>query len=243
MERRQVSSFEGNESPHARSSAFIPMDREIWQSPDGTCRVAEKPGPPKEKTGDHTEHSEFLELNTSDETHGPGEYCNPLEELPTDAVAIKEALLDQGDGTTAEDDIGTLVERLNNTVYTKQPVQPASQAGILRLLAEYPEVRFAGRTEDRLGRSGMLFQAESDGEAKDRPPFQYRLMFDAETARPLYYEAVQTGELSEEKKKELEDSGVHPPEDLEKYGLELPLLQSYTHYMAAQWVPDLETRP
>lgn len=75
--------------------------------------------------------------------------------------------------------------------YRQMPIDPATRAAILRLLAAQPGVRTVGALQDRAGRHGIGFTTQSDYSGL---PTRYMLIFDPTDGRLLSYEEELTSD-------------------------------------------------
>lgn len=91
------------------------------------------------------------------------------------------------------DQQAALFEVLGMLMNDWNPSQTQS-AGVLELLEKRPDVRFDGKTTDRMGRAGLMFSIDGSyapGEEQgDRYSYQYSFIFDATTGHLNAYEEV-----------------------------------------------------
>jgi hypothetical protein len=140
--------------------------------------------------------------------------------LSTDPLELEEQLV-AGAGFDAGTPEATLFYALQS-LYTEAPVDPAVQAAVLEVLAGHEGVFYAGPSRDRHGREGELFLVEERGEET----LERRIMFDADTGMPLYFEVVAV------------ESEYEQPA-----GVELPVVNHYSVIVDTAWVAQVEDRP
>ncbi|MFL1382354.1 CU044_5270 family protein, partial [Nocardiopsis protaetiae] len=205
-----------------------PEETRLWRSPDDSGLQIIDPGEPEYLGGDPgpvlgfpTDASRY----SWDPLDKPGTltFAWKPEELSTDPGALERQLYEATDHTR-EDAPAISLFRALEELYVQYPVEQRVQAAVLRVLAEHEEVFYAGTTRDRYGREGELFLVEDD-QVSSHATLERRIMFDAGTGMPLYYEIVETA------------SPFDPPE-----GVELPMVNRYVVVVESGWVAEVEDR-
>lgn len=205
---------------------ILPEERSVWRTPDESGVELSVPREPEHVGGDEGPLGFLFGDGTERFEWGDGEGGDGMfftwepDTLATDPEELEEQLVD-GAGFDAGTPEATLFYALQS-LYTEAPVDPRVQSAVLRVLAGHEGVLYAGPSEDRYGREGELFLVEEEGEET----LERRIMFDADTGMPLYFEVVAV------------ESEYEQPE-----GVELPLVNHYSVIVETAWVPEVEDRP
>ncbi|CAL9489822.1 hypothetical protein SUDANB121_03229 [Nocardiopsis dassonvillei] len=208
---------------------ILPEDRSVWRTPDESGVELTVPGAPEHLGGDAGPLGFLFGDGTERFTWGGGEGGDGMfftwdpDSLATDPEALERQLLDGAghDAGTPEASLFHALEKL----YAEAPVDPRVQAAVLRVLAGHEGVLYAGHAEDRYGRGGELFLVE-DTASQEGTTLERRIMFDADTGMPLYFEIVAV------------ESEHEQPE-----GVGLPVVNHYSVLVETAWVAEVEDRP
>lgn len=140
-------------------SVLVPVHSEQYFQPDGTVRTIERRSQPLDSSGQLTDEigswSDARAL--SDQTFaGPVNGPDYPSTLSTDPVELAEQLVPD----PAECEVLThcLVAAANSLHYN-YVIEPRLSSGLLEMLAQRPDIRFAGSTSDRLDRPAEAFVA------------------------------------------------------------------------------------
>ncbi|GAA1560219.1 hypothetical protein GCM10009678_48960 [Actinomadura kijaniata] len=169
------------------TSAVLPQQSERWIAADGTGRVRTTTLPPvfpdaasREAWEDDVPRGPHVADGRADSAMWrPGS-------LSTDPVRLARQL-EKGHPPG----IGP-VERLVavTDLAREQPIPPALQSAVLKVLAGTPTLVYRGGVTDRAGRKGIAFSIDS---AYSGLPTRHTVIFAADTGRLLGYEEVLTG--------------------------------------------------
>ncbi|MFC3996225.1 CU044_5270 family protein [Nocardiopsis sediminis] len=204
---------------------IVPEDVQTWSVPSGNGGLEiSRPDVPDHLEGDEQPLLSLFEDGVS-EIEG-GDVLNFSWEpgtLSTDPDTLAHQLIEEADANWSDEVTTAALWFAITQLYEDQPVEPAVQGAVLRMLAERDDVGFAGEAEDRSGRPGLLFVVRTDEPSGAGTEDELRMMFDAETGMPLYHETVL-----------LEDPEAE---------YDLPAVGQYTMFHTSTWVSEVRETP
>jgi hypothetical protein len=196
---------------------------EEWVAPDGSGRQLSSAGQPWFPTAKSRHEWErqgrpSLGARNSDDRFGPGGLSSDpdVDKLPTDPAALRRELEKHGGDLK-----GAIVVLEAEGDLWRQPLRPRLRGAILRILADSGEMDYAGPVRDRAGCAGVAFTLDQD---QTGLPERDVVIFDRRTGRALSEETILT-----------KDPGKLP--------VRIPSLTSYTLFLGAGRVDDMNERP
>ncbi|GLY83411.1 CU044_5270 family protein [Actinoallomurus iriomotensis] len=205
------------------SAVVVPRTEEQWVAPDGSGRQLASAGRPWFPTTKSRQEWERqgrppLGARNSDDRFGPGGLSSDpdVDKLPTDPAALRRELEKSG-----ADLKGAAVLLEAEGDLWRQPLRPALQGALLRVLADSGEMGYAGPVRDRAGRAGVAFTLDQN---QTGLPERDVIIFDRRTGRALSEETILT-----------KDPGKLP--------VRIPSVTSYALFLGSGRVDGMNERP